>query len=266
MGTWDTGPFDNDTAADFANALDDAEPEAREALIRGLLVRTIDATGCLTEAEEAVAAALIAAQCPGGESVDPPYGPEAPVPVFPSGPGHSLTKPSLASPTTRLGRHRTGSPRRTGSSGGPYSPAFAQCLPRRRLQRSLRRPVMTERHSARKLSQNPRSHHNRLRPTDLSDRRWFQFPQGTDPIWQSYWNGGSPREGPVVRAVQECLQAVLWNGTVGLAPFGHDLPAELAVVPLIGMASSRVVAVWNEGDTNPLIRSFVETATAAYRR
>jgi Domain of unknown function (DUF4259) len=34
MGTWDTGPFDNDTAADFANALDDAEPEAREALIR----------------------------------------------------------------------------------------------------------------------------------------------------------------------------------------------------------------------------------------
>ncbi|MFF1453673.1 DUF4259 domain-containing protein [Streptomyces sp. NPDC058274] len=39
------GPFDNDTAADFANALDDAEPEAREALIRGVLIRRIDATG-----------------------------------------------------------------------------------------------------------------------------------------------------------------------------------------------------------------------------
>ncbi|MFF3620753.1 DUF4259 domain-containing protein [Streptomyces sp. NPDC002467] len=85
MGTWDTGPFDNDTAADFANALDDAEPEAREALIRGVLVRTIDATGYLTEAEEAVAAAaLIAAQCPGGEPVDMSYGPETPMPVFPS--------------------------------------------------------------------------------------------------------------------------------------------------------------------------------------
>src|SRR5262245_13461015 len=70
MGTWDTGPFDNDTAADFANALDDAEPEAREALIRGVLVRTIDATGYLAEADEAVAAAaLIAAQCPGGDPV-----------------------------------------------------------------------------------------------------------------------------------------------------------------------------------------------------
>ncbi|MFF8932432.1 DUF4259 domain-containing protein [Streptomyces longwoodensis] len=55
MGTWDTGPFDNDTAADFANVLDDAEPEVRAALIRGVLIRTIDATGYLTEAEEAVA-------------------------------------------------------------------------------------------------------------------------------------------------------------------------------------------------------------------
>ncbi|MEU7336458.1 LysR substrate-binding domain-containing protein [Streptomyces sp. NPDC007074] len=104
-----------------------------------------------------------------------------------------------------------------------------------------------------------------LRRADLGDRRWFQFPRGTDPIWQSYWNGGEPREGPVVRVVQECLQAVLWNGTIGVAPLGHDLPPELAVVPLADMAPSRVVAVWNEGDTNPLIRSFVEIATAAYR-
>ncbi|MEU0203284.1 MULTISPECIES: LysR substrate-binding domain-containing protein [unclassified Streptomyces] len=111
----------------------------------------------------------------------------------------------------------------------------------------------------------PLARRDRLRLAELNDRRWFQFPRGTDPTWQSYWNGGSRREGPVVRAVQECLQAVLWNGTVGLAPLGHDLPAEVALVPLTDMAPSRVVAVWNEGDTNPLIRSFIEIATAAYR-
>ncbi|PBC80530.1 DNA-binding transcriptional regulator, LysR family [Streptomyces sp. 2112.3] len=111
----------------------------------------------------------------------------------------------------------------------------------------------------------PLAHHDRLQLADLKDRRWFQFPQGTDPVWQSYWNGGSSREGPVVRAVQECLQAVLWNGTVGLAPLGHDLHAELVAVPLTDMAPSRVVAVWNKGDTNPLIRSFIEAATVAYR-
>lgn len=112
----------------------------------------------------------------------------------------------------------------------------------------------------------PLARRERLRLAELDDRRWFRFPRGTDPVWQSYWNGGRPREGPVVRAVQECRQAVLWNGTVGLAPLGHDLPAELAVVPLIDMPPSRVVAVWNEGDTNPLIRSFVRIATTAFGR
>ncbi|WOX26333.1 LysR substrate-binding domain-containing protein [Streptomyces solicathayae] len=111
----------------------------------------------------------------------------------------------------------------------------------------------------------PLASRDRLSLADLGGRRWFRFPQGTDPIWQSYWNGGERREGPVVRAVQECLQAVVWNGTVGLAPLGHDLPAELALVPLVDMAPSRVVVAWNEGSTNPLIRSFVEIATAAYR-
>jgi len=64
----------------------------------------------------------------------------------------------------------------------------------------------------------PLARRDRLKLADLADRRWFQFPDGTDPIWHSYWNGGEPREGPVIHAVQECLQAVLWNGTVGIAP------------------------------------------------
>ncbi|MPY34255.1 DUF4259 domain-containing protein [Streptomyces adustus] len=85
MGTWDAGPFGNDTAADFANTLGDAKLEVREALIRGVLTRTVDATGWLAEGEEAVAAAaLIAAQCPGGDPIDTPYGPEKPMPAFPN--------------------------------------------------------------------------------------------------------------------------------------------------------------------------------------
>ncbi|MER8102915.1 LysR substrate-binding domain-containing protein [Kitasatospora sp. NPDC094016] len=112
----------------------------------------------------------------------------------------------------------------------------------------------------------PLARRGRLELADLADRRWFQFPPGTDPRWQSYWNGGTPREGPVVRGVQECLQAVLWNSTVGLAPLGHDLPENLTTVPLADMAPSPVVAAWNDGDTNPLVRSFTEIATAAYRQ
>ncbi|MBE8525824.1 LysR family transcriptional regulator [Amycolatopsis sp. H6(2020)] len=100
---------------------------------------------------------------------------------------------------------------------------------------------------------------------DLTGRRWFRFPDGTDPVWQAYWHGGEPREGPVVRAVQECLQAVLWNGTVGLMPLGHRPPGELVVVPLTGLAPNPVVVAWQDGDANPLIRSFARIAAAAYR-
>ncbi|MEU1413072.1 DUF4259 domain-containing protein [Streptomyces sp. NPDC046994] len=77
------GPFDNDTAADFADDLDDAAAEKRENLIRGVLIRTIGNQDYLEapDAEEAVAAAALAApQCPGGEPVSPHYGPEEPVP------------------------------------------------------------------------------------------------------------------------------------------------------------------------------------------
>ncbi|MFJ4094254.1 LysR substrate-binding domain-containing protein [Kitasatospora sp. NPDC089913] len=110
----------------------------------------------------------------------------------------------------------------------------------------------------------PLAGRTRLRLADLAGRRWFQFPEGTDPRWQAYWNGGARRQGPVVRAVQECRQAVLWNGTVGMAPLGHEPPAGLAVVAVTDMPPSRVVTAWNAGDPNPLVRGFVRTAVAVY--
>lgn len=110
----------------------------------------------------------------------------------------------------------------------------------------------------------PLAHRAGLTPADLADRRWFRFPAGTDPLWQAYWNGGEARRGPVVRTVQECRQAVLWNGTVGMTLLDHEPVEGLTVVPLTGMPPSRVVVAWHEGDTNPLIRSFVRIASAAY--
>ncbi|WP_217546321.1 LysR substrate-binding domain-containing protein [Streptomyces sp. GbtcB6] len=104
-----------------------------------------------------------------------------------------------------------------------------------------------------------------LELADLADRRWFRFPEDTDRLWQSYWNGGEVREGPVVRAVQECRQAVLWNGTVGMTLAGHDPGAGLTVVPVADMPPSRVVVAWAEGNGNPLLRSFVQVAMGAYR-
>ncbi len=108
-----------------------------------------------------------------------------------------------------------------------------------------------------------------LELADLADRPWFQLPDGTDPIWREYWNGAAPvgqrPAGPVVRTISECTQAVLWNGMVGIAPLHHAMPAELAWVPVTDMPPSRLVVAWTSGDTDPLVRSFAQTALEAYR-
>lgn len=83
MGTWDVGPFDNDTAADFCDGLDDAAADKREEIIRRALVDSVDTRGELDAdyADEAVAAAaLIARQCPGGEAYESAYRSREPLP------------------------------------------------------------------------------------------------------------------------------------------------------------------------------------------
>ncbi|MGW6709121.1 DUF4259 domain-containing protein [Streptomyces sp. NPDC054956] len=85
MGTWDIGPFDNDTAADFSGFLDEAPEAEREGMVRDVLVRTVGTHDFLDDylgAKAVAAAALIAAQCPGGEPVTTAYGPDLPVPPF----------------------------------------------------------------------------------------------------------------------------------------------------------------------------------------
>ncbi|MFJ7494415.1 DUF4259 domain-containing protein [Streptomyces sp. NPDC097727] len=59
MGTWGIGPFDNDTPADFADALDETAVAERESLIRSALERAADPADQLdaADAERATAAA-----------------------------------------------------------------------------------------------------------------------------------------------------------------------------------------------------------------
>jgi DNA-binding transcriptional LysR family regulator len=104
---------------------------------------------------------------------------------------------------------------------------------------------------------------------DLADRPWFQLPAGTDPVWRVYWNGATPvgerRAGPVVRTVNECMQAVLWNGTIGIAPLTHALPDGLTWALLTDMPPSSLVVAWATGHESPLTRSFARIAVHAYR-
>ncbi|WP_426507348.1 DUF4259 domain-containing protein [Dactylosporangium sp. McL0621] len=81
VGTWDVGPLDNDTAADWCRELHDAPAGERVAMIRDALTVVVghDAGAYLDDdfAVEAIAAAaVVAAQLPGGPRLDSPYAPD----------------------------------------------------------------------------------------------------------------------------------------------------------------------------------------------
>ncbi|MBB5918284.1 DNA-binding transcriptional LysR family regulator [Nocardia transvalensis] len=100
---------------------------------------------------------------------------------------------------------------------------------------------------------------------DLGDRRWVRLPDG-DPEWTAYWTGGPHDDSaPALRTVQECLQAVLWNGISALAPVDQPLPAGLTVVPLTDRPPTDIVVAWPNARRTPMVRSFVQLAATTYR-
>ncbi|MFI7080448.1 DUF4259 domain-containing protein [Micromonospora sp. NPDC049903] len=86
MGFWDVGPFDNDDAADFAGDLDVVAEDVRIEMVGRVLDRVVTANDDVDMGipKAVAAAALIAAQCPGGEATCPVYGPSTPMPQFPN--------------------------------------------------------------------------------------------------------------------------------------------------------------------------------------
>ncbi|MEU4563000.1 DUF4259 domain-containing protein [Actinoplanes sp. NPDC023936] len=79
MGTWDFGPFDNDSAADWCGDLQDTEPSRRVELIRATLNEVLHEGEYLDidDGAAAVAAAtVVASQLPGGSPVTSAYAPD----------------------------------------------------------------------------------------------------------------------------------------------------------------------------------------------
>ncbi|MEU2422252.1 LysR family transcriptional regulator [Streptomyces sp. NPDC007851] len=107
----------------------------------------------------------------------------------------------------------------------------------------------------------PFAAHASLTSADLAGRRWLRLPEGADPAWTSYWTGrGDNDASPVMRTIQECLQAVLWNNTSALAPVDQPMPDGLVVVPLSDRPASDLVVAWPRTALSPLVRGFIQVA------
>lgn len=79
MGTWDVGPFDNDTAADWCVDLGDARPQRRPEMIREALKAVVEEPDYIGSEDAFVAiaaAAIVASQRTDGVTIDSPYAPD----------------------------------------------------------------------------------------------------------------------------------------------------------------------------------------------
>jgi hypothetical protein len=79
MGAWGQGPFDNDSALDWCNELERADPSQRSGMVRAALVKAVGEVGYLDYdfgAEAVAAAAIVASQMPTGEPITSSMVPE----------------------------------------------------------------------------------------------------------------------------------------------------------------------------------------------
>jgi hypothetical protein len=78
MHVWGTAPFDNDVAEAFATELDDADPDQRLMMLRGVMQEALDAEDLSAELafRAYAAAAVVAASCPGAPRIESDYAPE----------------------------------------------------------------------------------------------------------------------------------------------------------------------------------------------
>jgi DNA-binding transcriptional LysR family regulator len=106
-----------------------------------------------------------------------------------------------------------------------------------------------------------------VRVAALADRDWIRLPEAGDAIWLDYWTGpGDGRSAvPPMRTIQECLQAVLWNGMSALAPVGQPLPHGLVSVVAEDRPVNELLLAWRSAQSTPLIRAFVQSVAEAYR-
>lgn len=101
-----------------------------------------------------------------------------------------------------------------------------------------------------------------LSVNDLTDRKWVRLPPGTDPTWSAYWTVPALGRdaGPILRTIQECLQAVSWSGASAIAPLNQAVPRGLRVVPVTDRPPSHLVVAWKTSKADPMIRAFVDVA------
>ncbi len=95
---------------------------------------------------------------------------------------------------------------------------------------------------------------------DLKDHLGIRLPESADALWRAYWELGNSGTGPVVRSVDECLHAVLWQHAVAVVPeqVTSMYPVKgISYVPLSDVSPARLILAWRRSDHSPLVSAYL---------
>jgi DNA-binding transcriptional LysR family regulator len=105
-----------------------------------------------------------------------------------------------------------------------------------------------------------------LSRADFRQEASIRLPSGPDAAWTGYWQPAAAAAGPLVRSVDECLHAVLWEGAQALVPeqvaTGHPVPG-ITYVPA-DLPPAQLVLASRRGPPSGTVSAYLDAFCAAF--
>lgn len=95
----------------------------------------------------------------------------------------------------------------------------------------------------------------------------IRFPPGRDVGWTRHWQPVAAAAGPVVRSVDECLHAILWESAQALVPAqvatGHPVPG-ISYVPVRDVPDARMVLASRRAARSAMVTAYLDAFCAEF--
>lgn len=99
-----------------------------------------------------------------------------------------------------------------------------------------------------------------LTADDIRGCASVRFPDHTDSLWCSFWQPNDAGDGPLVRSLDECLHAVLWQHAVALVPErvvrNHRVEG-IRYLPIEDAPVASLVLAWRRRDRSKAVATYV---------
>jgi DNA-binding transcriptional LysR family regulator len=129
------------------------------------------------------------------------------------------------------------------------------------------RPVRAQRCYAAVRATDPLASRTTVSRADFRREAAVRFPVTRDAVWARYWQPVTSAAGPVVRSVDECLHAIVWEGAQALVPeqvtTSHRVPG-VTYLPVTDAPPAYIVLASRGADRSATVTSYNDAFCAVF--